>query len=117
VPGKLVKRGPPPEDLFPDGSDEEKNDEPIPTTDNVDAKVDAKPKKEDILALVPAEGSIDQDAVISKAADLNPPIKERRARGFIAELRSDNVIFEWLISRAGRKAGHHLARSEQPAKK
>jgi hypothetical protein len=55
--------------------------------------------------------------VISKAADLDPPIGERRARLFIAELKSDNVIFEWLIPRHGAKPAHHLSRREQPTVK
>jgi hypothetical protein len=89
---------------------------PIPTADD-DAKADLKPKKEDMIPLVPPEGSIDQDAVISKAFTLNPPIGERRARWFIAELKSDNVFFEWLIRRPGKKNALHLARHEQPKNK
>jgi hypothetical protein len=91
-------------------------DKPIPTTD-AEKSDDRKPKKEDILALVPMDGSIDQDAVISKASSLNPPIGERKTRGFIAELKSDNILFERLIPRRGTGPAHHLSRHEQATAK
>jgi hypothetical protein len=63
------------------------------------------------------DGSIDQDAVISKASSLNPPIGERKTRGFIAELKSDNILFERLIPRRGTGPAHHLSRHEQATAK
>ena len=76
---------------------------------------DAPRKTLDVLALVPEEGSIEKNALISKANNLTPPIAINKARGFIAELVSDGSLFEWEIPRAKTRPEIHLARYEQPA--
>ena len=60
---------------------------------------DAPRKALDVLALVPEEGSINKNALLSKAGGLVPPIGDKKARGFIAQLVSDGLLFEWHIPR------------------
>ena len=75
---------------------------------------DAPRKALDVLALVPEEGSINKNALLSKASSLVPPIGDKKARGFIAELVSDGSLFEWHIPRPRTNPEVRLARYEQP---
>ena len=74
---------------------------------------DAPRKALDVLALVPENGSISKNALLSKAGDLAPPIGVNKARGFIAQLVGDGLLFEWFVSRPRTAPEAHLARYEQ----
>ena len=75
---------------------------------------DAPRKALDVLALVPEEGSINKNALLSKASSLVPPIGDAKARGFIAQLVADGLLFEWHIPRPRTNHEVRLARYEQP---
>src|SRR5260370_33196951 len=63
------------------------------------SKSKGKPKtKDDLLALVPEEGSIPKNVLIlQRAQDIG--IGEKRANAFLAELLENRALFLWLIKR------------------
>jgi len=72
-------------------------------------------RAEDVLELVPMEGTIKKDLVIHLAGQLVPPIGKHKARGFIDELLERRTIFTWSVRlNPGRGREIHLARHEQP---
>ena len=82
--------------------------------DEAQSAKDAPRGAKDIFQLVPEEGSISKDALISKAGGLNPPIGKHKAGGFIEELIADKILFEWRIRRPGKVPAAHVARYAQP---
>ena len=72
-------------------------------------------KPEELIPLVPEEGAILRDAVISRAGRLKPPIKPNQARLLIAELIANGTFFEWGVKRPNMPGKEpHLSRHEQP---
>lgn len=67
--------------------------------------------KDDVLPLVPLDGSIDKNALISKLKSKS--FGETRARGYISELVNDGVLFEWIKKRPKSPPSKAIARKPQ----
>jgi hypothetical protein len=67
--------------------------------------------KLDFLALVPMEGAIPKEALISKAQ--GNEIGEKRARGFLAELLAEKTLYEWRIPRPKTNPERQISRHDQ----
>ena len=73
-----------------------------------------RPRKTDLLALVPSEGTIEKNLLLAKAANAQPKIGNNKARQFLTELIADAVLFEWRIPRPRTNPAIHISRYEQP---
>jgi len=71
-----------------------------------------KKTKDDVLRLVPVQGSIGKDVVISKAG--TEGIGSNKARGFIAELMAEGQLHIWRLKRKKMRNEIHLSRHPQP---
>ena len=67
---------------------------------------------EDLMPLVPSEGSIAKNALLSRVSELG--IGVGKARGFLASLVDRGMLFEWHIPRPGTNPEVRIARHEQP---
>ena len=67
---------------------------------------------EDLMPLVPSEGSIAKNALLSRVSELG--IGVNKARGFLASLVDRGMLFEWHIPRPGTNPEVRIARHEQP---
>lgn len=74
----------------------------------------SKPTKtpNDLLALVPTEGTVLKKMLIIKATDAE--IGENKARGFLEQLISEKTVFEWRIKRPGTNPEKSIGRQAQP---
>ena len=73
-----------------------------------------RPRKTDLLALVPCEGAIEKNLLLAKAASAQPKIGNNKARQFLTELIADGALFEWRIPRPRTNPAVHISRYEQP---
>ena len=79
------------------------------------AKDKPEPKtKEDMLALVPEDGSIAFNVLIRLGQDAN--IGVNKGRSFITELIDDGVLFRWLVSRPRTNDEVRISRHKQNEK-
>lgn len=88
--------------------------------DEVRGKVAPKPKRdrppatpEDLLALVPAEGTIEKSQLTDYVAPENG-FSVRRAKAVLRSLVSSGKLFEWKIPRAEKKCALGISRHPQP---
>ena len=70
----------------------------------------ASKTKDDLLALVPLEGAIPKNALVSSAQSSG--IGEKRALGFVAELLASGELHEWRIPRPRTNPEIHISRHE-----
>ena len=70
-----------------------------------------KKQPKDLWAFIPEKGSIQKDALISKAGENG--IGRDRAKGLLAALIADGLAFEWHIPRPRTNPEKHIARYEQ----
>jgi hypothetical protein len=73
-----------------------------------------RPRKTDLLTLVPSEGAIEKNLLLAKAANAQPKIGNNKARQFLTELIADAALFEWRIPRPRTNPAIHISRYEQP---
>ena len=64
------------------------------------------------MPLVPSEGSIAKNALLSRVSELG--IGVNKARVFLASLVDRGMLFEWHIPRPGTNPEVRIARYEQP---
>ena len=64
------------------------------------------------MPLVPSEGRIAKNALLSRVSELG--IGVNKARGFLASLVDRGMLFEWHIPRPGTNPEVRIARQEQP---
>lgn len=88
------------------------------TAEDIDAAAAKKPGRKtspkttaDLLALVPMEGAIPKNALLSKAQSAE--IGQGRARGLLAELVTDGKLHEWRIPRRKSNPEIQISRHEQ----
>jgi hypothetical protein len=67
--------------------------------------------KYDLLALIPATGSIDKNALASKARAEG--IADKRGRGLLAELLESGQAYEWQVHRPGVRPAIRISREPQ----
>lgn len=72
--------------------------------------VNAEKTKYTLLEIVPAEGTIEKKALVSKARTIG--IGDNRADDFIAELIHDHLLEDVAIPRSGTRAAAHVKRAE-----
>ena len=82
------------------------------SVDEVKGAKETQKKPEDLMILVPIEGSIPKNLLLSRVNALK--IGQVKAKGFLAELIADRKLFEWRIPRPRTNPEVHIARSEQP---
>ncbi len=82
------------------------------SVDEVKGAKETQRKPEDLMILVPIEGSIPKNLLLSRVSALR--IGQVKAKGFLAELIADRKLFEWRIPRPRTNPEVHIARSEQP---
>ena len=63
------------------------------------------------MPLVPSEGSIGKNALLSRVSELG--IGVNKTRGFLASLVDRGMLFEWHIPRPGTNPEVRIARHEQ----
>jgi hypothetical protein len=68
--------------------------------------------KEDLMALVPADGAISKNALFSRAQTIG--IGEKRTRGFLSELVENGDLHEWRIPRPKTNPEIRISRHAQP---
>ena len=68
--------------------------------------------KEDLMALVPADGAISKNVLISRAQDNG--CGEKRSRGFLTELIESGDLYEWRVPRPKTNPEIRISRHEQP---
>jgi hypothetical protein len=88
--------------------------------DEIRGKVAGKYKRgrppatpEDLVALVPAEGTIEKSQLTDYVAPENG-FSVRRAKAVLTRLVSSGELFEWKIPRAGKKCALGISRHPQP---
>jgi hypothetical protein len=64
------------------------------------------------MPLIPSEGSIAKNALLSRVSELG--IGEGKARGFLAGLIDRGMLFEWHVPRPRTNPEVRIARYEQP---
>lgn len=67
---------------------------------------------EDLLALVPVEGTVEKTEFIDAAYQVHGFLKIA-VRPMVAQLLKDGRLFEWKMKRSGKRDELHLARKEQ----
>ena len=72
----------------------------------------ASKTKEDFMALVPADGSISKNVLLSQAQSNGHG--EKRARGFLSELVDKGDLHEWRIPRPKTNPEIRISRHQQP---
>jgi hypothetical protein len=68
--------------------------------------------KEDFMALVPADGEISKNALLSRAQSNGQG--EKRARGFLSEFVENGDLHEWRIPRPKTNPEIRISRHRQP---
>jgi hypothetical protein len=68
--------------------------------------------KEDFMALVPSEGAISKNTLMSRAQDNR--IGEKRTRGFLSELIEAGDLHEWRVPRPKTNPEIRISRHPQP---
>ena len=66
----------------------------------------------DLLALIPTEGAISKNVLLSRVSSLG--IGQVKAKGFLAELISEKTLFEWRVPRPRTNPEVQISRHEQP---
>ena len=91
-------------------------DSPTPQREALEAEGkqagQAGKQAEALMPLVPSEGSIAKNALLSRVSELG--IGVGKARGFLANLIDKGTLFEWHIPRPGTNPEVRIARHEQP---
>jgi hypothetical protein len=67
---------------------------------------------EGLMPLIPTEGSIAKNALLSRVSELG--IGANRARGFLASLVDQGTLFEWHIPRPRTNPEVRVDRYKQP---
>ena len=81
---------------------------------DAEVKQTGQPGKQakDLLALIPTEGAISKNVLLSQVSSLG--IGQVKAKGFLAELLSEKTLFEWRVNRPRTNPEVQISRHEQP---